>query len=163
MMELVREWLMGITGAAILSAVAHSLMPEGGIKQAGRLLCGLMLLLAVLQPLTDGIEAVPAEIWEQVGASRDRYARKLEEERDSGMKALIQQQLSAYSTQEAKRMGLTCRVDVVCEKTQEGIFLPAAVYIAQAQGEELEQLTGHLSETLGLDRSCFVFGEGEQR
>jgi len=54
MMELVRGWLLGITGAAILAAVADGLMPEGGVRQVGKLVCGLVLLFAVLAPLSGG-------------------------------------------------------------------------------------------------------------
>ena len=51
MMELVKQWLLGITGAAVLAALAEGIMPEGGIRQVGKLTCGLLLLSAVLRPL----------------------------------------------------------------------------------------------------------------
>ena len=35
MMELLRAWLTGITAAAILCALANSLMPEGAVRRVG--------------------------------------------------------------------------------------------------------------------------------
>ena len=47
MMDAAREWLLGVTAAAILAALAEGLMQEGGPKRVGRLVCGLVLLAAV--------------------------------------------------------------------------------------------------------------------
>ena len=45
------EWLTGITAAAMLTAVARYLMPQGAVQQVGSLVCGMLLLWAVLKPL----------------------------------------------------------------------------------------------------------------
>ena len=50
MMELVGNWLTGVTAAAILCALANSLMPDGPVRRVGRLACGLAVLAAVLGP-----------------------------------------------------------------------------------------------------------------
>ena len=50
MMDAAREWLLGVTAAAILAALAEGLMQEGGPKRVGRLVCGLVLLAAVFRP-----------------------------------------------------------------------------------------------------------------
>ena len=57
MMELLRAWLTGITAAAILCALANSLMPEGAVRRVGKLACGLLMLSAVLRPLVE-VEAL---------------------------------------------------------------------------------------------------------
>lgn len=59
MMDAAREWLLGVTAAAILAALAEGLMQEGGPKRVGRLVCGLVLLAAVFRPAAE--LTLPAE------------------------------------------------------------------------------------------------------
>lgn len=51
MMGAVRSWLLAVIAASLLCAVAGALMPPGGVKRVGRLVCGLVMLAAVLSPL----------------------------------------------------------------------------------------------------------------
>ena len=51
MMELLRQWLVGVTCAAMIIALADSLTPSGTVRKVGKLVGGLVLLLAVLQPV----------------------------------------------------------------------------------------------------------------
>lgn len=50
MMAGVGSWLLSITGASVLCALADGLMPAGPVRRVGRLVCGLVLL-AVTSPL----------------------------------------------------------------------------------------------------------------
>ena len=51
MMELVRQWLLGVTCTALVLAVADSLAPEGSVKRVCRLAGGLALLIAAVCPV----------------------------------------------------------------------------------------------------------------
>ena len=45
------RWVMSVTAASLLAAVAMALTPAGRVKQVTRLVCGLMCALAVAGPL----------------------------------------------------------------------------------------------------------------
>ena len=47
MLELIRQWLLGITAAAMLVALAEALCPDGNIRGILRLTGGLVLLAAL--------------------------------------------------------------------------------------------------------------------
>lgn len=51
MMAGVGSWLLSITGASVLCALADGLMPAGPVRRVGRLVCGLVLLAVILAPL----------------------------------------------------------------------------------------------------------------
>ena len=51
MTELLRSWILGMTGAAIICALATLLTPEGRVKAVVRLLCGAVMASALLLPL----------------------------------------------------------------------------------------------------------------
>ena len=50
MMGAARSWLLGVTAAALAVALAQALTPEGTVKKVGRLVGGMVLLLAVAKP-----------------------------------------------------------------------------------------------------------------
>ena len=49
-MTAVRSWLLAVIAVSLLCAVADALMPQGAIKRVGKLVCGLVLIGAVLSP-----------------------------------------------------------------------------------------------------------------
>ena len=50
-MELLRTWVLGVTAASLVIAVAEAIMPRGTVKKVGKLTGGLILVLVRLQPL----------------------------------------------------------------------------------------------------------------
>ena len=51
MLDLVKQWIMGVTAAAVLVAAVGSLMPRGTVQRIGKLTGALVLMLAVLSPV----------------------------------------------------------------------------------------------------------------
>jgi len=161
MMGLVRGWLLGITGAAILAAVADGMMPEGGVRQVGKLVCGLVLLFAVLSPFSDRDTFGLTDILCYDNQRLQQDAKQLQEARGEQMKQLIQQELAAYSMDKIQEMGLICRIEVVCETDEQGLALPRAVQVyGSLQQDEQLTVARELSQDLGLDESQIVFQEG---
>ena len=159
MMALVRTWLLGVTAAAILTALADALMPEGGVKQAGRLVCGLVLLCAVLRPLGSVNVTEISGRWEYDSQELQRRSQQLREEAEAQMKTVIEQRLSAYSMDKAVQLGSPCRIEVTCRQ-EEGTFLPQEARITGAlepwQRREVEAL---LTGELGLPAHALDFRE----
>ncbi len=159
MMALVRTWLLGVTAAAILAALADALMPEGGVKQAGRLVCGLVLLCAVLRPLGSVNVTEISGRWEYDSQELQRRSQELREETEAQMKTVIEQRLSAYSMDKAEQLGFPCRIAVTCRR-EEGTFLPEGARITGVlepwQRQGVEEL---LTRDLGLPPEALDFRE----
>lgn len=160
MMGLIRGWLLEITAAAILAALAESMMPEGGVKQVGKLVCGLMLAAAVLRPfgsveVTDLAPLLEYDAWQ---------SQVLQEEAEGRMKTIIEEDLSAYSMDKAAQLGFPCRIRVTCRLEEAGVFLPASaeiVGVPEVQGRQI--VAEFLCADLGLSSTGLVFREeGEE-
>lgn len=153
MMELLRTWLTGITAAAILCALANSLMPEGSVRRVGRLACGLVMLAAVLRPLVEVEALSPGDLLEDYAAQTDVQAQTLEEERNALLKSIIEQECAAYIVDKAAQMGAACTAQVTCQLGEDGIFLPQS---AAVQGSltprQQEDLARILEEELAIPR-----------
>lgn len=113
-MRRVKDWLLGITAAALAVALAQALTPEGTVKKIGRLAGGLVLLLAALRPLT-GWQGALLETLAPV-----QEAGEWEETASGGlevMKTLIAEKTGAYIVDKGLALGLSCRarVEVACD------------------------------------------------
>ncbi len=147
MLELMRQWLLGLTCAALVIAIAESLTPAGTIRKIGRLTGGLVLLLAMLNPLlrVDG-EALTRALTEY-RLSLDGYGEELEAENRVLMKDIIEERSGAYIQDKAKEMGISCQV--VVEAESEGDWpVPQWVTVSGALTEEEQAL---LSRTIEAD------------
>ena len=82
MMELIRQWLLGMVCAAMAAALAQSLAPEGGPKRICKLAGALVLLLAAVSPILRlderALSQLEADCQDTVGS----YSEALEEEND---------------------------------------------------------------------------------
>lgn len=163
MMELVRTWLLGITGAAILAALADGLMPEGGVKQVGKLVCGLILLAAVLRPLGSVEVTNLSQRWEYDRQQVQQREQSLQEGVDGNMKAVIEEQMAAYSMDKAAQLGIHCQIEVCCQLDEDGVFLPISAQISGTiQPEERQTLEQMLNEDLGIQVQMLTFQEEGQ-
>ena len=87
-MSILRTWILTVTAAAIVLATAQALMPEGAVKRVGRLTAGLILVLALLQPLT-------ALDRQEIAGLGMELPAGTEEKQEDLMGAIIEQELAA--------------------------------------------------------------------
>lgn len=157
MMGLVKEWLLSVTGAAILAALADSLMPEGSAKRVGQLVCGMVLLIAVLKPLgnIEVTEFSTTWVYDEL-----QIKQQLQEGANIRMKSIIEEKLSAYSMDKAAELGLDCEAKVFCSRNEDGTFLPDRIEISGVMGhEEQETLVAFMEEELGVEHTKILFRE----
>ncbi len=152
MMGAARSWLLGVTAAALVVALAETLAPEGNVKKVCRLAGGLALLLAVLKPAVTALNGIPflqgADGWRSQVQSCER---QLEEENGRFYLAIIERETAAYVMDKAKQFGFECAVEVTCGYDEQGVPCPWEVAArgswTQEQRAQLERL---LEEELGV-------------
>ena len=149
MIEGVRSWLLSIIAVCLLCALADALMPRGPVKKAGRLVCGLVLLCAMLAPLP-GLQLETGQAWlEDYFAGLEQQKQNLKETADAGTKGIIEEQYSAYIVDKAKELDLVCQVRVTCRTDADGLTVPDGVEVAgRFSDEEQSRLTRIIEEEL---------------
>lgn len=164
MIELVKLWLLRVTAASLIAALADSLMPKGPVRQVGRLVCALVVLWAVVSPALEldmpGLDQAAGQLREQTGQRR----QSLEQESGRMLKILIQRECSAYIVDKAEELGAVCTAQVTCAPGEGGIWLPQQAQITgeltQEQRDRLEQL---IQTELGVppQQQSYIGGETE--
>ena len=142
---MLKQWILGITCAALIGALAEALAPPGRVKRAGRLAVGLLLLLAVVKPLGALDYSALAEA--AAGYRPDGAACEAELEEKSGavLKAVIEERTNAYISDKAKTLGMDCTAEVTYYYGSDGEVRPEAVVV---RGSWTEEQRAALSRTL---------------
>lgn len=157
-MGAVRGWLLAVIGASLICALAGALMPRGAARQAGKLVCGLVLLWAILSPLA-GPDLQDGQRWlEDYLASLDTREAELAETVNSQMKVIIEQEYAAYIVDKAAQLGLTCSVRVECGLSEEGLYLPVRAEVSGPLTEdERDRVFRLIAGDLGVPESELMY------
>lgn len=142
---MLKQWILGITCAALIGALGSALAPAGRVKKAGRLAAGLLLLLAAVKPLGgvdyDALAGALSE-YRPDGAA---YEAALEEKSGAVLKAVIEERTNAYISDKAKTLGMDCTAEVTYYYGPDGEVRPEAVVV---RGEFTDNQQGELSRAL---------------
>lgn len=154
---MLRDWLLGVTAAALAVALAQALTPEGTVKRVGRLVGGLLLLLAATRPLL----GAPFPDWRELEALSP--AMTAEEAGESGqevMRSLIAQKAGAYIVDKGQSLGLQCEARVGVAQDGSGWPVPWEAEISGTwTAEQKKALSRAVEEDLGIPAQRQSFRE----
>lgn len=143
-MSALRQWLLGMCAAAMAVTLADCLLPEGAVKKIGKLIGGLVLMIAALQPLVGLDYSMISAAWASYRLENSGYSAALETENTQLIKIIIEEQTSAYIQDKAAELGIDCTVQVTCQIQEDGTPYPAQAVIqgslTQKQMETIELL-----------------------
>ena len=144
----IKEWLLGVTAAALAVSLAQALTPEGTVKKIGRLAGGMILLLAAVRPLAGG-EGLSLD---SLSLPPDTAAiERGAESREEAMKILIAQKAGAYIVDKGQSLGLQCEVRVGVALDGSGWPVPWEAEISGAwTAEQKKSLSRAVEEDLGI-------------
>ena len=147
-MEILRTWIMGLTGAALLCAVCTELTPPGSVKTVQRAVCGVVMSLALISPLLrldfDGYALHLAGYRKQA----EEIAAQGKEISDSLSRTYIQAQCQAYILDKARLSGVpVTSASVELRWSGEGVWYPVA---AEIEGTYDRALAEKIEEELGI-------------
>lgn len=129
MMDMMRNWLLGIAGVAFLLALAEGMMPDGTAKRVGKLTGGLLLFVVMFRPLVGmDFESLALQVT-QYDWENDSAYQAIKTENEKLTAQLIGEDLSAYIEKKAKELGAECSVAVTCKENPGGMQIPESVKI----------------------------------
>lgn len=152
MTETLRELILALTGSAAVCALAMAVCPEGRVKGVLRLVCGVVMAVALLSPF---LRFDP----DAYAAALARYRDTAEEAAAMGTKAqrgmersIIQADCAAYILDKASSLGVRCEARVTARWSGEnGCFYPYEAVIACSGGEKTRSaLEAFIASELGI-------------
>ncbi len=160
MIELLRSWLVGVTCAAMVVALAESLSPAGAVRKVGRLTGGLVILLAIVQPVMTLDITNLSGILAEYRVEASGYSDDLERENEKLMKDIIAEQTGAYILDKAAVLGIgSCEVTVEVADQGEGYPIPEAVTVMGSITEDQQKILSRQIEAnlaISADRQTYI-------
>lgn len=163
MMDFAGSWVRAIAGAALICAAAGALTPKGRVKGVLKMVCGLVLILSILQPLVGSdLGSMSLDISE--------YRRQAEEitgsaaQKENGLsRAIIEEELNAYILDKAAGLQIPLQAVSVVMKWGEGdCWYPHEVSLTGVLPlREKERLTAEIEAELGIPRERQYWSEHE--
>ena len=149
MSELMHNWILGLTAAAMLTACAGILCDKGGTAKVLHFAGGLLLLSALLGPL-QGLD------WQEYALAlsearelSEKLSGELEEKNRDLERLYIEKECAAYILDEARKLGLEGSVEVRA-KWMDSAFLPWEARLSFAESQARKTLSGRIEAELGI-------------
>jgi hypothetical protein len=153
-MELLRAWVMGLAGAAVVTGLALSLTPKGRVRSVVRLICGAVMIIALVKPVLEfDFDAYSLGL-ARYRADMERITESARETSDRLQRTIIEEECSAYILDKAHILGLDCtKAEVTVKWGDEGYWYPYEAHL-QINGpqEQLNRLAGLIEAELGIPR-----------
>lgn len=148
MLEALRHWILAVVGTALVCGVVRALAPEGSGRRAVSVVCGFVMLAAVLG-LRGGF---PADaLTDYAGtftAQAEAYARRAREAGQTQTRFIIESECEAYILDKAAALGAGISgVSVTARWSGEGFWVPASCEI---EGQIDPALAGIIASELGI-------------
>ncbi len=139
-MEGIRSWLLSITCAAMIAALADALCPAGFSRKLVRTAGGFLLLLAVLSPVTALRGTALGQALQTGGFFSGESLWAGAEDSEEVRKDIIARQTAAYISDKAAALGIQePQVWVSCRWTRDGFPAPETVRVRGSGTEEAWQ------------------------
>lgn len=147
MTEALRSWIVGITGAAIVTAIAMTVTPDGRVKKVVTLICGLMTVIALIKPVIgfdyDGFSKYLTQYKNEAAS----FSSNIEQANENLSRRLIEDNCAAYILDKGQSLGLSdLSVTVRASWSEDGYWYPSGVSLITDAEETLRHALGRIIE-----------------
>lgn len=152
MTDAIKNWIIGITGAAMITAAAMIMTPEGRVKKIVSLVCGLVTILALIRPLA-GFDVGSFSKYAAKYTSDAQAVQAAAAEADEKLtRRIIEEKCAAYILDKGHSIGMTdLEAAVTSEKGGDGNWHPKSADLKTNAGkQERKELEESIVTELGI-------------
>ncbi len=161
MIELFRQWLISVIATTLLIAVVEVLMPSGSVKEVGKLVCGMLLLLTIVRPIASLSSPSLADLGQSWRGDFMVEVSDMENYYNHQIKTIIEQELAAYILDKATEENKPESIWVDTILGEDGLFLPVKVELVGVSQQEEAFFRRLIGQDLGVEQVIFKEVEDE--
>lgn len=155
-----RDYLLGLSAAALVCSLLLTLIPKGGVHRAAKLGCGLLMLLCALRPLKTFDPEDVSRVLARVQMQQDAALTGVEVKNRELVCAIISEKAAAYILDKAEELGRTLRVTVQAEDDGAGPYLSSVILEGSVDAAAKEKLTAYIESTFGIPAERQMWRDG---
>lgn len=149
--QLLHDWILGLTAAALVAALAQLLTPKGPVEKVTGFVSTVMLIAALLAPLLeldmDTFSWSMAEYRRTVAET----TQDMEAQEKRLLRSYIEESCAAYILDEARVLGIADGVVEVSAKWGNETWIPCEASMTMAAtSEQKQRLSGWIAAQLGI-------------
>ena len=160
MIELIRTWVLALTGTAAFCAVATELTPKGPVKSVVRTVCAVSLAAALLSPLLEfdfPTYALSMARYRDDAAALTASGKEIGGELN---RRVIEERLAAYILDKARSLGVSVtEARVTLKWDADGVWYPTA---AEIVGDYSAGLSDCIAAELGVPAEAQTWRNDEE-
>lgn len=163
MIDAIHSWICQLTGAALISAAAISITPEGAVKRVVKLICGFVSVMVLLSIGTElDIDRYVRSV-EEYRADADELASEAYSEAENMKRAIIEERSAAYILDKAEKTGVIgASVTVEARQGEDGCWYPwSAEIYAAASDRQRRGIVRYAEEELGIPEERQKWSEND--
>jgi stage III sporulation protein AF len=152
MTEALRSWIVGIAGAAMVTAVAMTVTPEGRVKKVVSLVCGLMTVIALIKPVVGFDYGSFSEYLARYKNEAESFSADIEDTNENLTRRIIEERSEAYILDKGKSLGMTdLDASVQLSWSVDGFWFPSGAALkTNADAEKRQELGRAIEAELGI-------------
>lgn len=128
MMDGLRQYLLSVTAAALLTAILQAILPPSPVRRVMAFVCALLMFLVILRPLN---QLNGQMLMQRFDAYMEELSAAQEEMTQTSAaltESVIISRSAAYIESEAEKQGIACRAEVSCH-AESGVSIPTGFVI----------------------------------
>ena len=162
MMELLKNWIVGITCASMILAAVQVLVPDGAFRKIVSFAGGLLLLLVMVTPLLKLEPENLSQIWMEHRMAENGSIDLLKLENKKLVLEIVEEEIAMLISDRVEKMGSECTVKVICSCGENGEVYPESTVIQGSLSENQKtEISKWIESNLAITREKQTFEEGE--
>lgn len=159
MREGLREIVLTLVGTAMLSTLALTLAPEGKVKKAVRLICGLVMVLSVVGALKRLDFSGYSQELTKWRMQSDSLTDTIEGVNNELERTIIEEKCEAYILDKASGLDISIeKVSVLADWDTEGYWYPVSVELkSDGVPTNRQKLEYHIEAELGISEEKIIW------
>lgn len=155
MTELLGQWVRGIAAVAVICGAALAVTPKSKVKNVLKVLCGVVLIIALIRPFIDSDSAELSMDMARYRAQADAVAKNAEEQKTNLSRSIIEQKLESYILDKAQSMEITdLEANVILKWGDEGFWYPYEIELkTNSAAGDRNKLSSFVQGELGIPES----------
>lgn len=130
MSEVVSSWLRSIAAAALVSSLSIAITPKGKVRRVLKAVCGVLVIIAVISPLTQCDEEYISMDLAEYRARAEEITGDAETSDMNLSRSIIEEELEEYILDKAEEAGAAdIEVNITAEWNSDGYWYPYKVTI----------------------------------
>lgn len=152
MAELIRSWVLGITGMSLVTSAVMTLTPKGRVRRTVSLVCGLGMIVVLISPIMDFDYNSFSRFMTDYNFTSGGLQKNLDEENERLTRLIIQEETSAYILDKAKSAGAQgIEITVETKLDEDGAWYPWEVTVrGKFTGEQRSKIESTIEGDLGV-------------